>query len=44
MNMPSERKAFAFEVRRREEAEGERRMMGWRRFLGGFCRLLTRAG
>ena len=28
---PSERKVFTFEVRSREEAEGERRMMGWRR-------------
>ena len=29
---PSERNVFAFEVRSREEAEGERRIMGWSRF------------
>jgi len=28
---PSLRNVFAFEVRRREEADGERRMMGCRR-------------
>lgn len=28
MNMPSSRKDFMFDVRRREEAEGESRMMG----------------
>ena len=42
--MPSDRKVFAFEVRRRDEAEGERRMMGCRRFCGRFWRFATRAG
>ena len=41
---PSERNVFAFEVRSREEAEGERRIMGWSRFWGRFWRFATRAG
>jgi hypothetical protein len=44
MNMPSSRKDFMFEVRRRDEAEGERRMMGWTFWWGFLVRLDTRAG
>jgi hypothetical protein len=40
---PSLRKVFALLVRSREDADGERRMMGWRRFCcRGFWRLDTR--
>lgn len=41
---PSARKLFALLVRSSEDAEGERRMMGSRRFGARFCRLETRAG
>jgi hypothetical protein len=45
MKTPSSRKDLMFEVRRSEEAEGERRMMGRRLgCLGFFVRLETRAG
>lgn len=44
MKTPSSRKDLMFEVRRRDEAEGERRMMGRRRWLDFLVRLETRAG
>lgn len=44
MKMPSSRKSFALLVRSREDAEGESRMIGSRRFGGRFCRLETSAG
>jgi hypothetical protein len=42
--MPVSRKGFALLRRRRDEAEGERRMMGSRRREGFFWRLETRVG
>ena len=44
MKTPSPRNCLTLLVRRREEAEGERRMMGWRRLLGRFWRLETSVG
>ena len=45
-NKPPSRNCFMFDMRRREEAEGESRMMGSRRRPGcpGFLRFETRAG
>lgn len=42
--MPSSRKDLMFEVRRREEAEGESRMMGCTFWWGFLVRLETSAG
>lgn len=42
MNTPSSRKVFTLDMRRRDDAEGERRIIGsWRR-AGFFCRFETR--
>ena len=42
MKVPSPRKDFTLDMRRREDAEGERRMMGSRRRAGFFCSEDTR--
>jgi hypothetical protein len=41
--VPCSRNCFMFDMRRREEAEGERRMIGSRRRADGFLRLETSA-
>lgn len=43
-NMPSSRNVLMLEVRRREEADGERRMMGWTFWCGFLVIFETRAG
>lgn len=42
MKVPDSRKDFTFDMRRREDAEGERRMMGCSMRRGGFLRLVGR--
>lgn len=39
---PSSRNCLTLPMRRREEADGDRSMMGSRRFRGAFCRFATR--
>lgn len=43
-NVPRSRNCLMFDMRRRDEAEGERRIMGSRRREEGFLRLETRDG
>lgn len=43
VNVPRSRNCLIFDMRRRDEAEGERSMMGSRRRAEGFLRFETRA-